>query len=523
MFKKKLLWIVFVVVLLLGVGGVYAYDQIMLPTQSDEEEAPLQTAVVRQGSLVISATGAGSVIPVEEVAIGFSSSGILADLLVEIGDNVQAGDVLARLDSTAAEEALANAELQLAQAIMQTDASATETGTSYNAISIQQAQISLEQAQESLDDLINWEPDPDAIAVAEANLASAQATYNAARGNEASSSTQIQIQAINLAQAEQDLADAQGAYNEAFDPARDWELNDPSRADRLIAERDAAERNLSRAEDNLAIAQAQYNAAVSSTNNSGSTNAQSSILTAEQALESAQSGPTASEIEAAETAVRQAELALQQAQLNQEADQLNLAQAQLNLQSAQDTLEKTTLIAPMDGTIMSISANTGENVSGPIITLANLEQPVVEIFMDESDLDKVGVGFEVDVIFDALPDDTFTGQVIQVDPQLQTVSEVSAIRAVVLLDGDSFAKPQTLPVGLNATVDVIGGQTENALLVPVESLRELSPGQFAVFVLENDEPQLTMVEVGLMDFTFAEITSGLQNGDVVTTGILETQ
>ena len=69
------------------------------------------------------------------------------------------------------------------------------------------------------------------------------------------------------------------------------------------------------------------------------------------------------------------------------------------------------------------------------------------------------------------------------------------------------AKPQTLPVGLNATVEVIGGRSQNAVLVPVEALREISPGEFAVFVMQDSEPQLRFVEVGLMDFTFAEILS----------------
>jgi multidrug efflux pump subunit AcrA (membrane-fusion protein) len=78
-------------------------------------------------------------------------------------------------------------------------------------------------------------------------------------------------------------------------------------------------------------------------------------------------------------------------------------------------------------------------------------------------------------------------------------------------------------VGLNATVEVIGGQTQNAVLVPVEALRELSEGQYALFVMEDGEPKLRTVEVGLMDFTFAEILSGVAEGEVVTTGIVETQ
>ena len=75
---------------------------------------------------------------------------------------------------------------------------------------------------------------------------------------------------------------------------------------------------------------------------------------------------------------------------------------------------------------------------------------------------------------------------------------------------------------MNAAVDIVGGRAENAILIPVEALRELGPGEFAVFVLQDGEPRLRPVEVGIMDFTFAEIISGLEAGETVTTGIVET-
>jgi multidrug efflux pump subunit AcrA (membrane-fusion protein) len=75
---------------------------------------------------------------------------------------------------------------------------------------------------------------------------------------------------------------------------------------------------------------------------------------------------------------------------------------------------------------------------------------------------------------------------------------------------------------MNASVDVISGRAEGVALVPVEALRELEPGEYAVFVLEDGQPRLRPVEVGLMDLTFAEITSGLEIGEVVTTGVVET-
>jgi len=71
-------------------------------------------------------------------------------------------------------------------------------------------------------------------------------------------------------------------------------------------------------------------------------------------------------------------------------------------------------------------------------------------------------------------------------------------------------------------VEVIGGRAENAVLVPVEALREIDTGEYAVFVMENGEPVLRNVTVGLMDYTSAEITSGLEAGEEVTTGEVAT-
>jgi multidrug efflux pump subunit AcrA (membrane-fusion protein) len=83
--------------------------------------------------------------------------------------------------------------------------------------------------------------------------------------------------------------------------------------------------------------------------------------------------------------------------------------------------------------------------------------------------------------------------------------------------------PYELPNGSAASVNVIGGRTENAVLVPLEALREFGDGQYAVFVMENDKPRLRVVEVGLKDLTKAEIISGLNVGDVVTTGLVKTR
>lgn len=537
MLRRRRTWLILAAVLvILGAGyAIYAYSTAN--TASADEEAPLQTTVARQGDLTISATAAGTIIPATEVLLSFPSNGVLTELLVQVGDSVQAGDVLARLDDSDAQKNLANAQLQLDQAAMKTDASTTEAGISFDEITIEQARLNLTQAQDALADLLDWTPDEDEIAQAEANLSAAEAGYQAAVGQEASSYYGIEVAQISLEDAQAALADAQANYDDAYDEARDWETfydeaicdvgeKEPCTgqtwAERIARDRESAASALDRARQNLTLAQIDYDRTVAGSASSSSANAQNSVLNAQLALKAAQEGPDEDTIQAAELAVRQAELNLQQAQLNGESNELSLAQAQLNLEAVQEALADTELVAPMAGTIMAINAAVGETAGSGIISLADLEQPILEMYMDETDLNMVGLGYAVEVVFDALPDDVFEGEVIQIDPQLTSQNGVTAVRALVRLNEDSFAKPQTLPVGLNATVEVIGGQALNAVLVPVEALREITTGEYAVFVMEDGEPRLRLVEVGLMDFSFAEITSGLEAGETVTTGIVAT-
>jgi multidrug efflux pump subunit AcrA (membrane-fusion protein) len=97
------------------------------------------------------------------------------------------------------------------------------------------------------------------------------------------------------------------------------------------------------------------------------------------------------------------------------------------------------------------------------------------------------------------------------------------IQALATLEQGQNYSIWPLPGGLNASVEVIAGRAENVLVVPVEALRELAPGQYAVMVMVDGEPQMRQVEVGLMDYVYAEIVSGLEQGDQVSTGILGTE
>ena len=187
-------------------------------------------------------------------------------------------------------------------------------------------------------------------------------------------------------------------------------------------------------------------------------------------------------------------------------------------------LAGTTIVSPIDGTVMSVDTSVGDTVKSgtAVMTVADLSIPYLECYLDESDWANVKSGAEVDVTFDILEGQSFTGKVTQVDPGLYTQSNSSVVRAYVEIVGDE-AEALSLPLGTTAAVEIIGARADNALLIPLEALHKTDSGTYAVFVMENGTPRLRVVEIGIQDLLYAEVKSGLSAGDVVTTGITETQ
>ena len=92
--KSKWALYVFASVLVLG-GGGFVYLNNRNGSTSAETESTLQTARVRQGDLIVLASGSGTMIPASELELGFGASGSIAELNVQVGDRVPEGQVLA--------------------------------------------------------------------------------------------------------------------------------------------------------------------------------------------------------------------------------------------------------------------------------------------------------------------------------------------------------------------------------------------------------------------------------------------
>ncbi len=468
--KRARLIIATLALILIG-GGGYAYYKLIYTTSTTVAAPTLQTAVVRQGNLIIYASGNGTLVAASQASFSFEASGQVTKVNSKVGDLVKAGDVLAELDN-----------------------------------STQQTQYT--QAKRALADLTS----PYAIATAEVNIATTLQNVNIAHSQ---LGFLISPDALyweeKIAKDQQELADANAAA-----------INSPS-ADATIKIAEA-EALLKYDQDKLIGTQQYYL----------STYVPKYFTTIDKATKTKTvSVPSEASIANARATLAQAKAAIIEAQnylaaikgepVPAEASGTNLTileNANLALKTAENNFAGTQLIAPISGTLMSFDMTVGNQASASTTaTIADLSQPYIQIFLDPTDWSIAKVGKDAEVTFDTLPDSKFTGKVTQVDPGLFASGNTSVIRAMVKLDVSQ--NEFDLPLGSTAAVDVIGGRADNALLVPIEALHPAG-GQFTVFVIQNGNPTLRVVQVGIQDQVSAEIISGLQAGDIVTTGITGT-
>ena len=350
--------------------------------------------------------------------LSFKTGGRLLDVHIAAGDQVSAGDLIATLDDEALREAVTNTELALAQ-----------------------SQNGLAQAELSLADLLNWEADEVAVSVAEANLEAAEANYDRSLDRDAAAGNNLTSARVSLNQAQRAVSDAQEAYDNAWDEARDWEFNynepiclpgqgspipctGPTWAERIKNDRDFSERALQNAQEGLSVARANYSLTEAGLSDNSALDAAAAVANAQQVLHQAQAGPKDSQIAASELQVEQAELAL--------------SSAEFNLALAQQALGNARLEAPWSGTVLAVDAAPGALVAGgvPIVTL--LDSEAVQFHtgnLSERDLAYIAPEQPVQITLKSYPGQAIDGQVSFIVPQASgQVGDAATFTVVIVMD-----------------------------------------------------------------------------------------
>jgi len=346
------------------------------------------------------------------------------------------------------------AEERLAVARAQAESSLTNAQNR-----VAQAEETLLDAQENLAAL---QGGPDALDLAQAKNRVTQAEYSLAKAQESLAEIEAGSNALELTRAETQVAQAEYNLAKAQEDLAEIEA-DPDPLDLIRAE--------------TQVAQAEYN-----------------LAKAQETLAEIEAGSDPKELEVA---------------------QARVISAQASLEEAQAALEAATMIAPFDGTIISVGAEVDDLVSSSIIVviLADLSDLEVQAIVDETDISLVEIGQDVEVTFDAFPGSRFWGQVLEVPLQGRLMQNILTYEVPVSLEG---AEDVALKPGMTANLKIVVGRRENALLVPAMAVQQ---GEEGNVVIVQDTPQgpgmATRVEVGLSDGMYVEIMSGLIEGDRV--------
>lgn len=250
---------------------------------------------------------------------------------------------------------------------------------------------------------------------------------------------------------------------------------------------------------------------------------------------------TAEALEASRLAEASARLALDRAR-----DAVR--QARATLIKAEDDLAKTTIFAPLAGTVTELNAEQGEvvvsgtmnNPASVIGTIADLSEILAVVEVDETEIVEVALGQTAVVEVDAVPDHPYHGEIVKIGRSGFSTARQPDVTyfavEILLADADQRLRP-----GMSARAEIEAAIHRGVPVVPIQSVveRPVERAETAdetedddgdeagdddedeekvVFLVVDGKAERRAVETGIADETHVEVTRGLEGGESVITG-----
>jgi HlyD family secretion protein len=451
------------------------------------DDPVLDETTVERGVLRVTVGATGAVSPERQTPLTFEAPGVVADVLVQPGDRVTTGQVLARLNT---------ADLALA---------------------LDGAQLAVDAQRAAFDALTAPAREAD-VAVAQAAVNAAQAALNAAYGT-APSSNQVEIARLQSEMARNQLWQAQLQRDIASAPRPGVSFDvgglippdldvDQGQIDQindalsgLIQIPSGAtggadfSAGLNQAGFGIDIADANFEGtAARGANLSSVAQAQASLTTAQANLDRLLNGPSDIDIQLADLGLRQAELALEQ---------------------ARTTLNRAVLTAPFDGVVAQVNMVAGElpPTQQAAVVLVDDSRMLIDLAVDETDVVDIAPGQTATLRFDALPDADITGTITRV----ADVPVVAGQLVTYPVQLEINASDAPVRLGMSSTATIVVEELEDALIVPNRFIRLDRATQQAYVTVESESGRFSEIpiELGLRNETESQVISGLDEGQQI--------
>ncbi len=461
-----------------------------------------QFVTVTQGTITETVSATGNTAPVQSVAFGFQNAGTIAHVYYNLGDRVNAGAVIASLDTANLSAALEQAQANLAAA--QANLAGLTAGTRPEQLAIDQSAVMQDEAA-----LAN--------AVASAYAASDTAIHTDA--DQLFTNPRTSNAALALIVPDANLANQIVRERVALEPIlTSWnsQITVPSfsSGDPAVVAAQSAQHlmQIGTFLNDLAAAltETQPSASVSAATLSayGSTisAARTSVVTVLTALTSAQTTLISAKgtLALAQAGSTSQEIAAQQAQVEQA--QAGVANAEANLQNAQIT-------APISGVLTQQDAKVGQQASPdvPLVSIIGNNGFEVDTGVSDTDIGKLSLGDKVTMTLDAFPNETFTGSVFYIAPAETNTQGVISYQVKISFDKSD----PRLKSGLTANITIQTKQKDNVFILPQYAILQNDSGTF-VETLAGKTATTSPVTLGIQDQNGnVEILSGVTLGEQV--------
>lgn len=494
--------------------------------QAEAGTGEIVTAFI--GDLSASATASGQIEAQRKAALALSGAGEVAEVYVAVGDTVQTGDPLLKLDTAELERALVSA--QHALAIQEANLATLLAPAS--AADVFAAETAVASAQASLQDLLDG-PNQDEIAAAEADVRAANADVATAAAQladlqDGASEDELLAAQIALNLAQQDATSAAEQHSTILVTEPNQFISEDRLADMEFAARTAAVQ----ANADLAAAQEAYDELANGDPNSIAAK-QASLALAVASRDAAQiqldmllMEPTEAEIASAEASLASAAATLAQRQRGPSDHQITQAevaveQARISLRQAENALAEATLTAPFDGVVTAVHVNAGEMANGALVEMIDSGSLEVVLAVDEVDVGDITIGQPAVITLETWPNEEITGEVMAIAPKANNGASALVTYDVFLRLG---ATDLPILLGMTADARLETVNLTDVLLVPNAAVNvDRTNGRYSVNLATVDENGNevyveTAVSVGLHDAQYTQIVAGLSAGDRLLVG-----
>ena len=532
--RLRILTINLVIVVAIAAVGYWGYSTL----HPKAAAAAISTATVTRGDVSTTVSSSGNVVSPSDIALAPTTTGTLAKLNVKVGQSVHAGEVLAQMDTTALQSAVAQAESSLvqAQANLANVQTTADTTAATTAIQLQNDQNAVTSAQN------NYKYQQTLIAASQATDAeNVTSALNKLNNDKATAAQNVAVYQSNVDAAKNTLTNAQLTYNDyegLYGPPMGtitiaWcaTINTINANCTTLNQDNNAVINAQSAYNNALVTQTQNlakDAATISTDTQSYNDAQATaalnitknaqtLATAQASIDSAQSALNLYQIQNSNSTT--------ETSLKVDAAQVTVAEA--NLVTAEKNLAGATVKAPVSGKVASISntligasisPNTtptnGATSATGFIVLTDIGGLQVTAGFSESDVAKIAVGQSASISFTALPNATGDAKVSNVALLPTTSSGATTYTVTFQLTG----KVDGLKPGMTATATVIVADSPNAISVTSRAVTTRGGTSTVNVVTTVNGKQVetpTSVLVGIVGDSSDEILSGLKVGQQV--------